>query len=184
MLADEHVARRDRDELLDELLVAGGRVEQLRVDAPALEFDEAVAGCRWRVSTSTSGWASMKRRISARARSPAASWKPITSRGPARSHGSTASCGFLDGDQRARGAFEEGRAGLGRRDAARVALEQPHAEVGLELADRLRERRLGDVQAGGRARHLPLLHDDDEVVELAQVEHLEGSPGLAAGGSI
>ena len=46
-------------------------------------------------------------------------------------------------DRRAR-LGEEGVAGGCEADAARVALEQAHADLLLELCDRLRKSRLGD----------------------------------------
>ena len=47
----------------------------------------------------------------------------------------------------------------GQRDAAAVALEQPHAELGLERPDLLAHARLGEVQPLGGAAEVQLLGD-------------------------
>ena len=60
----------------------------------------------------------------------------------------------------------EDRPGLRQRDDAARPLEQLDAELGLELADRLRERRLADVQALGRAPEVQLLADREEVAQV------------------
>ena len=56
-------------------------------------------------------------------------------------------------------------------DAARRAHEQLDAELGLELPDRLAQRRRGHVQPVGRAREAELLGDRDEVAQVAQLGH-------------
>jgi hypothetical protein len=55
---------------------------------------------------------------------------------------------------------------------AAVAMDQFDAELGLEFADRDRERRLGDVAGPRRAAEVALLGEDGEVLQLAQ-EHRE-----------
>ena len=57
----------------------------------------------------------------------------------------------------------------GRRelDPAGRAVQQCHAELGLQPSDLLRKRRLGDVQALGGAAEVALLGDGDEVAEMA-----------------
>ena len=64
---------------------------------------------------------------------------------------------------------EQGRAGLGEGDAAVGAVEQPHAELGLELADLLADRRLRHVQALRGAAEMQLLRDRDEVPQVSQL---------------
>ena len=63
-------------------------------------------------------------------------------------------------------ALEQHLAGGRELDAARGAVEQRLAELGLEAADLLRERRLRDVQPRGGAAEVPLLGDGDEVAQV------------------
>jgi hypothetical protein len=65
---------------------------------------------------------------------------------------------------------EEHLAGGRELDAAGRAVQQRHAELGLEPADLLRERRLGDVQALGGAAEVALLGDGDEVTEVSELQ--------------
>jgi hypothetical protein len=51
------------------------------------------------------------------------------------------------------------------------ANEQARADLLLELPDRHAERRLGHVQARGRATEVQLLRDDDEIAQVAQLRH-------------
>ena len=81
----------------------------------------------------------------------------------------------VDGGEDLAGALEQHLAGGSELDAAGGAVEQRLAELGLEAADLLRERRLRDVQPRSGAAEVPLLGDGDEV---AQVPELHGS-GLA-----
>ena len=80
-------------------------------------------------------------------------------------------------DRRQRGAAvgEQPPPGLGQLDVAGRAHEQLDAELGLELPDRLAERRRGHVQPVGRAREAELLGDRDEVPQMAQLGHADGS---------
>ena len=55
-----------------------------------------------------------------------------------------------------------------QRDRAAVAQEDALAQLGLEPADLLRDRRLRDLQPLGRAREVRLLGDRDEVGELSK----------------
>ena len=64
---------------------------------------------------------------------------------------------------------QQHRAGGGQLHAAAVALEQRHAQLRLELADLLTQRRLGDVQTLGRTPEVRLLRDRDEVAEVAEL---------------
>jgi hypothetical protein len=48
------------------------------------------------------------------------------------------------------------------------ALEQPDAELGLELAHLLADRRLRDVEALGGAAEVQLLRDGDEVPKVTE----------------
>ena len=69
-------------------------------------------------------------------------------------------------------AFEQRLAGGRELDAARGPVEERLPELGLEAADLLRQRRLGDVQAFGGTAEVPLLGHGEEV---AQVPQLHGS---------
>ena len=71
--------------------------------------------------------------------------------------------------QRPARAGDEQLAGLRHRDAARRALDERHAELRLEAADLLRERRLRDVLARGGAREVALVGERDEIAQLAQI---------------
>ena len=75
----------------------------------------------------------------------------------------------LAGDRRTR-LGQERLAGVGQADAAGVTFEELDAELRLELGDRVRESRLGDVQARRSARDLPLLGDREEIAQLASLE--------------
>ena len=66
-------------------------------------------------------------------------------------------------------ALEQHLAGGRELDAARGAVEQRLAELGLEAADLLRERRLRDVQPLGGAAEVPLLGDGDEVAQVPEL---------------
>ena len=57
-------------------------------------------------------------------------------------------------------------------DAARRAVQQRHAELGLEPPDLLRERRLGHVQALGGAAEVAFLGDGDERAQEADLHAL------------
>ena len=72
-----------------------------------------------------------------------------------------------------RRALEQRLAGGSELDAARGPVEQRLAQLGLEAADLLRERRLRDVQPLGGAAEVPLLGHGDEV---AQVPQFHSSP--------
>ena len=74
--------------------------------------------------------------------------------------------------ERAAGARDEQVAGLRHRDLARRALDERHAELGLEAADLLRQRRLRDVLAGGSAGEMALVGERDEVAQLAEIHAL------------
>src|SRR5262249_55122882 len=54
-------------------------------------------------------------------------------------------------------------------DAAARALEQLDAELALKSGDRLRERRLRQREALGRAPEVQLLGEDGEIAKLAQL---------------
>ena len=66
--------------------------------------------------------------------------------------------------------LEQHGTGWGQGDPAAGALEQPHAEFALELADGRRQRRLGHAQARRGPGEVQLLGDRDEVAELAQLD--------------
>jgi hypothetical protein len=59
-------------------------------------------------------------------------------------------------------------AGVGERDAAMVAVEQPDAQLRLELAHLLADGRLGDVQALGGPPEVQFFCDGHEVAEMPE----------------
>ena len=62
----------------------------------------------------------------------------------------------------------EEAAGFGQLERAAAALEQQHADFLFELLNLPRERRLGDMQALGRAREVQLFSNSHEVAQVAQ----------------
>ena len=72
---------------------------------------------------------------------------------------------------------QQGGAGIGEGDAPLGAVEETHAQLLLELADLLADRRLGDVQALRRAAEVQFLSDGDEVPEMPKF-HCAGSSYL------
>src|SRR5580700_10678547 len=64
---------------------------------------------------------------------------------------------------------KERLAGLGQLHAAGLAAEQLYFELGFERPDLLAERRLLDAEPLGRARHMPLLGDRDEIAKVTQL---------------
>jgi len=76
--------------------------------------------------------------------------------------------GMLDLPQHRFGFGKQHLAGLRQLDAARLAAEQLHPQLGFERPDLLAQRRLLDAEPVGGARHMPLLGDGDEVAEMAQ----------------
>ncbi len=77
------------------------------------------------------------------------------------------SAGRLDRDP---AVLEQDGAGRGQGDPAAGAIEQPDAELALELADSRREGWLGQAQAGRRPGEVELFGDGDEVAEFAQLD--------------
>ena len=75
----------------------------------------------------------------------------------------------LDGVEDLARAHEERRPGRGQLDLALVAQQQRRADLLLELADLLAQRRLGHVQALRRAAEVQLLGDGDEVAQVAEL---------------
>ena len=65
-------------------------------------------------------------------------------------------------------ARDEQLAGAGERDPARRALDEREPDLGLQPADLLRQRGLGDVLARGGAREVALVGERHEVAQLAQ----------------
>jgi hypothetical protein len=68
------------------------------------------------------------------------------------------------------GLVEEGAAALGELDAARGAAKQRKADLVLEQAYLLADRRLRDVEPRGRAREAALLGDGQGVAKLAELQ--------------
>src|SRR3954451_9931147 len=77
------------------------------------------------------------------------------------------------------GLLEQRPSGDGEHDAARRAVEQPHAELLLELADLLADRGLGDVEAIRRTAEVQLLRDRDEVPQVTEFH--ARSPSISLG---
>jgi uncharacterized protein YbjT (DUF2867 family) len=65
---------------------------------------------------------------------------------------------------------EQHAASLGECNTSRRALEQPDAELGLELRDRAREGRRGDPEAFSGASEAQLVRDGDEVPQRARLD--------------
>ena len=63
-------------------------------------------------------------------------------------------------------ALDQARAGVGHRHAPRRAIDERHAELGLQRADLSRQRRLRHVRTCGGAREVLLLRQRDQVPEL------------------
>src|SRR3954469_15351498 len=76
--------------------------------------------------------------------------------------------GGVGGAQDAARLLEQHNARRGQRDAAVRAVEEPDAELVLELADLLADGRLGDVEPLPGAAEVQLFGDGDEVPEMAE----------------
>src|SRR5688500_10640065 len=87
----------------------------------------------------------------------------LAARGAARAGG-----GAIDIGQHGLGVGEEGAAGVGQADAARMAHEQLGVDLALQRLDLLAERRLLHVELLRRPRDVALAGDGDEVPEMAQ----------------
>ena len=87
----------------------------------------------------------------------------LAARGAAGLHG-----GAFDRGQDRLGIGQEGTAGIGQADAARMAQQQRRADLALQRPDLLAERRLLHVQLLGRARDMAFVRDGDEVAEVSQ----------------
>src|SRR5581483_4715729 len=68
--------------------------------------------------------------------------------------------------------LEQGPARFGQLDAARLAAEELHVELGLECADLLAERRLLDAQPLRRAGDVTRFGHGDEIAQMAKL-HME-----------
>ena len=80
--------------------------------------------------------------------------------------------------ERALRAHGQHLARLGQPDAAARAPQQVDAELGLEPADLLGERGLGDVQLAARAREVPLAGDGEERAQLAELHRADRLSGV------
>ena len=67
------------------------------------------------------------------------------------------------------GVSDEQRAGLGEDPRSRRPIEQPLAELVLEPANGLADRRLGPVQLTGRGREAALGRDECERLQILQL---------------
>jgi hypothetical protein len=66
---------------------------------------------------------------------------------------------------------QQSLAGRGRCGATAGALQELHAELDLELAQRLAERGLREMQVQRRAGHAAALGNGDEIAQLADIGH-------------
>jgi hypothetical protein len=78
----------------------------------------------------------------------------------------------LDGGEHGLGVGTKGAARLGRHEPAADALEELDAELGLEPADLLGERRLGEVQRLGGGAERALLEGCYHVLQLLKIHRL------------
>jgi hypothetical protein len=62
-------------------------------------------------------------------------------------------------------------AGLGQRQLAGGAVQQPHAQPGLEFGDAARQARLGQVQGPGRSREAAVVHHFGKEQQFVEVLH-------------
>ena len=67
-------------------------------------------------------------------------------------------------------ATEHGAPILGELDAARIALQQTHAEGVLQFADRARDDGMGDGELARRLRHAPALRHREQDMQVAQLD--------------
>ena len=107
------------------------------------------------------------RRLVARAGAVAEDDAAALARGEAL-HGAPQIVGRVE---QAGSALEQEPPGVGQRDLVRRAPQQLDAELALEQAHLPAQRRLGDVQALGRAREVALGRHGDEVAQPAQLGH-------------
>jgi len=75
--------------------------------------------------------------------------------------------GLLKGQQHAPGLLQKHLPGRGQAHAARRALQQRHAQVGLQLADRARQGRLLHMQPPRRPAKVQLFGHGDETAKMA-----------------
>ena len=75
----------------------------------------------------------------------------------------------IDRRQNLSAPLEQYLAGGRELDAARGAVQERLAELGLEAADLLGERRLRDVKPRGGSAEMPLLGDGDEVAQMPEL---------------
>jgi hypothetical protein len=78
----------------------------------------------------------------------------------------------------AAGTLDNQPAGLGQRNLPRLALEQLHAEVLLELLDLCRQRRLAYVAALGRLAEMAAFGQGHQVLQVTQVHGSSDRPYL------
>ena len=73
---------------------------------------------------------------------------------------------------------------LGDHDALADAVEQPMPDLGLELLDLMRQRRLGDVNGFGGTGEIELLGERREITQMAQLHGSPCRPGEGIAGVI
>jgi hypothetical protein len=87
--------------------------------------------------------------------------------------------GVVGGGQGHARLCQEGLARGGDRDPTGVALEQLNSELGLQLRERLGQRRLSDVELARGAGYLALIGDGDQVAEVLQPNRHRSPSGSA-----
>ena len=102
----------------------------------------------------------------------------VPARGPERAEGRDAALQLAllddrlaplgDGAERGLGVRAQGARGVGRADPAPDAGEERDAELGLQPADLLRERRLGEQQPLGGGAERAFVQGGEEVLQLLQ----------------
>ena len=120
---------------------------------------------------STPGWATRNAPTSGATGSTASVGSATRSSRPAVEPGDRLDRGApgLDVAQHLAGGLDERLAGGGEHHAPADAVEERGAELGLELADRLRHRRLRHVLGLGRARHAAVVDHREEQAEPSEI---------------
>src|SRR2546423_12975103 len=85
---------------------------------------------------------------------------------------------MLEARQHLSGLLCEREARRRRSDDTARAVQKLHPELVLELADRLRKRRLRDVEPFGRMPEMQLLADGEEVPEMPELDRRRTRPSL------
>jgi hypothetical protein len=170
VLGKHHISLLVADRLDDQAVVGRGRKQQLGVDVAPLEIPQAArgveeaylhfdVGARFQEAAQNGPY----QRLDARQQSD----DQLAIRAQQRAEDGLCLFGGLQRDSRL---LVEGRSGSGETDPAGVPFKELKSNGFLELCDRLRESRLGNMELLGRARYLPLFDDGGEEGQLAEVK--------------